>query len=162
MTLGSESVLGTFSKRTLERLGQLGWDNSGTCDIAEYVLELEANGFPVNEAAKEALRRFGGKEFHFSGGGINWVRFEVREARHTFVSDHICILASLLGENACPIGGGAGYIVFVCPSGKAALLHEQWWFLMSCDSLAGLFEAIIFGDRSICTELPDTELYRPD
>lgn len=158
----SKSLFGTLSERAATRLRQLGWNGQASGNVEDCVSEVEASGFTVNLAARESLERLGGSEFHILDGGITWIRFDASEVRHTFYPDHIDTLAAVLGEPSCPIGAGAGYIVLICPSGKAALLHEQWFCLLVCDSMADLFEAILFGDRSKCEEFPDIESFRPE
>ncbi|NLS96831.1 MAG: hypothetical protein GXX96_32245 [Planctomycetaceae bacterium] len=156
-----ESALGTFSDEMVEALRQLGWREPDRSTIERCIRELEARGFHVNEVAQAAIEQFAGLEFTFPEGGVPWVRFDLTEPRHTFIVDHLSNLTELLEEEACPIGGGGGYIILICPSGRAAVLHEQWSFLLSANSLATILEAVAFGNRANCHEYPDVESHRP-
>ena len=131
--------LGEFSDGVLSELRQQGWSSTSAIDAEPTHLQIRKWGFTVNANASEAAKHFGGYTFHFPNGGVAWLRFD-----------------------ACPIAGGGGYIVLMCPTGRVALLHEQWFCLFIFESLAGLFEAIILNDRSRGIEFPDVESYRPD
>lgn len=158
-----DSRLGVFSPGVVQVLSELGWAQDCTVQIDEYLRELDSAGFQVNDLARSVLQTFGGYEFHFPEGGVAWIRFGVTEARHTFSPDHLPILETLIeDESPCPVGGGGGYILFACPSGRIALLQEQWFCLFVSENLADMLEAIICNDRSRCREVENVEECRPD
>lgn len=155
--------LGTYSERVVEALSSLGWTTDRSSPPDEYLTELSSSGFPINETAKVILQSFGGYAFQIPDGGIPWISFTITEARHAFRSDYLPILTTLIDEaEACPVGGGGGYILFACPSGKVALLQEQWFYLTVAESFGDILEAILFNDRKRCRDVPNVEACCPD
>lgn len=163
MVDSDSNVVDTLSERSLGWLSNHGWNPDNSVDAGNQLAELSTNGFVANDIARQVLETFGGFTFDLPQGGIGRMSFSVTEARHTFKPEYTPLLGELIGEeNPCPVGGGGGYILFMCPSGRLALLQEQWFYLLLADSLGDMFEAIIFNDRSRCHEVPNVEDCCPD
>lgn len=158
--------LGTFSQRSLAALAALGWNPGTESDIQEFenfLAELSENDFAINDVAREILGLFAGQVFNLPRGGIAWISFTATEALRNFAADYLPVLEVLIEETApCPVAGGGGYILFACPSGKVALLQDEWFYLLVADSFADALEAILFRDRTRCREVPNVEDCRPD
>lgn len=163
MASDNANRLGTYSERVFETLLLLGWTADRSSPLDEHLTKLSSSGFPINETAKAILQSFGGCCFQIPDGGIAWISFTITETLHAFRSDYLPILTALIEEaEACPVGGGGGYILFACPSGKVALLQEQWFQLEIADSFSDLLEAILFNDRTRCRDVPNVEACCPD
>lgn len=163
MTLKPNSLLGSFSENLVKKLKSFGWDGSRNEASARIVAEVEQYGFQLNDVAAEAIYAFGGYSFHIPNGGVSWIEFELREAMHTFCAEDIESLEFALGsEPACPVAAGAGYILLLTPSGKAALLHEQWFSLDVCNSFAELLDAILSNNFTGCHNYGDIQSHRPE
>ncbi|QDU96317.1 SUKH-3 domain-containing protein [Lignipirellula cremea] len=161
--MSEKNKLGTFSVRAIETLSLQGWETGRHVSIEAYQDELTTHGFLLNDVARQILESFAGCSFAVPEGGIAWIVFNITQARHTFKPTHVPVLEVLLEEEGpCPAGGGAGHILFACPSGKVALLQEQWFSLLAADSFADLLEAILFKDLRHCHEVPNVEECCPD
>ena len=153
---------GMLSQRAIAALEHSGWTESTIYDIENDLVELRNRNFEINDAALAVLRKFGGTSIRIDQGAIRGIVFDVREAFHTLVASDLVRLSDLINEVACPVGAGAGHVLLVCPSGKTALLHEQWFSLLTCATMAEMFELVLFNDRAICTDFGDIEMLRPE
>lgn len=152
-----------ISERAKSFLREFGWANDRNVSIDMYLHEILKRGFRLNTVAEQIVRHLGGITFKTDAGPVAWFRFDQQECFHTFRYEHVSVLEALVGEtDACPVGGGAGYILFAFPSGTLALLHEQWFFLSVSDSFASIVDEMIFGDLGGCRVIEDVEAYRPD
>ena len=152
------SVLGDFSWTLLDVLKSSGWTTPTPAQVLECIEYIKHRGFELNNAAQLAIEMFGQANCLFRGSLVTGITFSFKDHFSIFTKTDLWSLEQLLQEAPCPIGGGAGYTIVVCPSGKAALLHETWTFLVSCHSLADLMESIVLNDLSNCHVYRESEL----
>jgi hypothetical protein len=163
MTNGIRSIDLEISTSAKCFLREFGWSEDRNVNLDVFSSEITKRGFKLNSVAEQILRQLGGITYRINTGGIAWFRFDHQECFHTFRNDHVSVLEALIGEtDPCPIGGGAGYILFAFPRATFALLHEQWFFLSVSDSFASIVDAMIFKDLTGCRVITDVEDYRPD
>ncbi len=156
-------TLGNISRKAIEKLKELGWKESNIYDVDAIKEEIKCCGFTMNPIAEQILKDFGGYEFSFSGNNVSAMEFTFHEGGRTFPAKHLGLLEGIIDDSApCPVASRVGHILFACPSGRIALLQDQWYYLAVFETFADVLDALLFNDYRKAKEFPEIESYTPD
>jgi hypothetical protein len=150
-----------FSRAVVRKLKAAGWEEGRQVDVGPVLDDIRRRGVECNHAAEEVLREFYGLKWNLPRGGISFLEFDNAATFRFLHVEDLGRVRRLVGEPVCPVASGGGFIVLVAPSGRVALLQDEWLCLLRADSLTDAFEFIFNHDTKAVENVPLSDDQRP-